>query len=170
MIAGAAPEADCEPLEAAIAAAVSAALYGLEADLSKAHLGAVEDRHAELVAFVQDIRTRPLAADTWQFVLAHLTPDMQRVLGLTYRELEDGLGAVLADGEQDQDLETIAEARVVAEELISDLPFTRVERRRSSDDYELRPAALVAGNPVVCTGRPAGVARAGSAGSVARRI
>jgi hypothetical protein len=142
MIVAAAPDEDRETLDAAIREAGFAALRVLEEDLRSAHLSAVDDRHVELVAFAKEGR-QPLAPGTWQFVLAHLAADMQRVLGSIYRELDVGLeAAMLADGEQERGLETLSRALVVAEDLMSDLPYTTIERASAPDDYELRRRRL----------------------------
>ena len=131
-------------LGAAIRRAFAQARQSLGNDLETRHLPEVEERYAELDAYLSgDGRAAPpLGYTTWLLVLSHLSPDEQRALQHEYEELARAADTVVAFGERRPSgaAEDLMHALIAVEQLLAELPHTTPDRPK--DDYELRRRSL----------------------------
>lgn len=130
-------------LGAALRRAFAQARQSLGNDLEAHHLPEVEERYAELDAYLSDARgAPPLGYATWLLVLSHLSPDEQRALQHEYEELARAADTVVAFGERQPSgtAEGLMHALIAVEQLLAELPHTTLDQPK--DDYELRRRSL----------------------------
>jgi hypothetical protein len=127
----------------ALQRAFAQARQSLGDDLEARHLPEVEDRYAELDAYLSDGRDAPpLGYAAWLLVLSHLAPDEQRTLQHEYEELARAADTVVAFGERQRSegAEGLMHALIAVEQLLAELPHTTLDAPK--DDYELRRRSL----------------------------
>jgi hypothetical protein len=130
-------------LGGALRRAFAQARQSLGDDLEGRHLPEVEQRYAELDAYLNDGRgAPPLGYTTWLLVLSHLSPDEQRALQREYEELAHAADTVVAFGEprSSEAGEGLMHALIAVEQLLAELPHTTLDRPK--DDYDLRRRSL----------------------------
>jgi len=128
----------------ALLRAYAAARRALEDDLTRPHPPGLEDRHAELIAFLGSPEESPLLSHaTWLLVLSHLTADEQRKLQATFEELARSAETAIEYGEKKEgEVEEVMQTLAAVEELLAELPHTTFARSLGTDDHELRRRSL----------------------------
>ncbi|MGH2853065.1 MAG: hypothetical protein ACRDLF_02590 [Solirubrobacteraceae bacterium] len=133
-----------EQMTGALGRALAETQQELGDSLEGRHLPDVEERHAELDAYICDAAAAPpLSHATWLLVLSHLSPDEQQRLQREYEQLARGATAAADYGEQRAEAaEGLMHALTPAEELLAELPHTTLDRSEGVDDYEQRRRSL----------------------------
>ncbi len=133
-----------EQMTVALGRALAETQQALGDSLEGEHLPEVEERHAELDAYLCDGSARPpLSHATWLLVLSHLSAVEQRRLQREYEQLARGATAAAEYGEQRAGAaEGLMHALTPAEQLLAELPHTTFKRSEGVDDYEQRRRSL----------------------------
>jgi hypothetical protein len=130
-------------LAGALRRAFAQARQSIGNDLEARHLPEIEQRYAELDAYLNDGRGAPaFGYTTWLLALSHLSPDEQRALQRQYEELAHAADTVVAFGEPrpSEAGESLMHALIAVEQLLAELPHTTLDRPK--DDYDLRRRSL----------------------------
>lgn len=128
-------------LGVALRRAFAEAQQGLDDHLAGPHMPEVEERRAELDAYLSGGGTR-LGYAAWLLVLSYLSPEEQRSLQRQYEAFEGAAGVEIEFEMGSGEAEELMHALNPAEQLLVDLPYTTLDRSPGVDDYEQRRRSL----------------------------